>query len=365
MKNFTKIRFFILAVFLILGMNVLLSCNSKSAGANSEKIGVLLKSEDESFWIDFKKYFTDIAEEKNLSLEIYASDNDPAIQIDQLKTMLMNGVKGFVITAASSDLTEQIAKIVNSQGGYVVFVNVMPTIDALKISKNCYYSSSPETEAGAYQAEILHNYFSKHPDKLSGKTVNVLYFNGEYGHPAQIPRRAGFVEAMESKGYKVNFLTQFGANWNRGSAKESMNLWLKKNGVKNLNAVVCQNDDMALGAVEAFIDNGFIDSKNSPMNDTDGDGTALALPVLGVDATTAGRDSLAASQLYGTVFQDMKTQIETALEIVTKCYSDGSAIGYVTSKGIKGAQKVSTEAPLTDTAIISQCFIVPYVPVTK
>ena len=44
---------------------------------------------------------------------------------------------------------------------------------------------------------------------------------------------------------------------------------------------------------------------------------------------------------------------------------NGSAQGYVTQAGLKAASQVTKEAPLTDSSVIGQCFVVPFVPVQK
>ena len=362
MNNFIrKTAFVFTALFALLSF---LSCRNEKKGSENT-VGVLLKSDQDTFWQTYKGYVLDAAKETGLSVRCYAFDNDAPTQIDQIKTMLMNGIKYFFIVPATTDLTDQISHIIASKGGVAVFSNVVPTIDALKLSKNFYYTSSPETEAGAYQAELLDEYFKKNPGKLNGKTVNVLYFNGEFGHPAQIPRRQGFLDAMAGKGYNVNILSQIAANWHKKVAREAMNIWIQKNGISGVDAIITQNDDMALGAITAFLDNNVLDDPSDPTRDTDGDGLSVPVPVIGVDGTERGKKLLLENQLYGSVFQDMRSQVLTGFEIIKECSKNGSAIGFTTPSGIKAAAKTSTEAPLTDSGVLGQCFIVPYVPLKK
>ncbi|MCR5288827.1 MAG: substrate-binding domain-containing protein [Treponema sp.] len=364
MKKNTRITNIVLSIVILSLLIPLLSCKKKVT-QESTVVGVLIKNDQEEFWKTYKKNIIDSAQQTGVPINIYAFDNDVPTQIDQIKTLLMNGTKYFFIVPANTAVTEQITKIINSQGGVAVFSNVVPSADALKVGENFYFTTSPETDAGAYQAELLDEYFKKNPSKLTGKTVNVLYFNGEFGHPAQIPRREGFLQAMKQKGYTVNILAQVAANWNSKSAKESMNLWLAKYGTEGLDAVITQNDDMAIGAIQAFIENGFTDDPTNQSKDTDGDGIVLPVPIIGVDGTDEGRKMINQKLLYGSVFQDMKTQISSAFEIIKECHNHGTAIGFTTSLGVKAAEKTSTEPPLTDASILKQCFVVPYVPVKK
>ena len=338
-------------------------CTNKS-NSKKEIIGVLLRNDNEAFLQAYKSGLIDSAKKNNIQLQIYSANNDAAIQIDQLKTMLLNGVKNFVIIAHSTDLTEQMAKIISSQGGSAAFSNIIPSVDALKVGKNFFYASSPETDAGNFQAQIIDSYFKKNSGKLSGKTLNVVYFNGEYGHPAQIYRKVGVMEGLSKLGYNVNIVAEFGANWSRDSARQYLDL-LIDGGTKDFDVVIAQNDEMALGAVDSLVNHGLVDNPSSPTKDTDNDGTALSVLVLGIDATDGGKASMSNNQMYATVLQDANAQAATALELVWQCMKTGSAQGYTTQAGLKAAAQTTKEAPLTDSSVISQCFVVPFVPVQK
>lgn len=336
----------------------------KKTSEKKEVIGVLLRNDTEPFLAAYKAGLIKAAKENGITLQSYSANNDAAIQIDQLKTMLLNGVKNFVIIAYNTDLTEQMAKIINSQGGSAAFSNIIPSVDALKVGKNFYYASSPETDAGNFQAQIIDSYFKKNPSKLNGKNLRVVYFNGEYGHPAQIYRKVGVMEGLAKLGYNVNVVAEFGANWNLDSARQYLSLWLEGKH-SDFDVVIAQNDEMALGAVEALVSHGYVDNPSNPTQDVDRDGTALAVPVLGVDATEGGKTSMQKNQMYGTVLQDANAQAATALELVWQCLENGSAQGYTTKGGLSAAKETTKEAPLTDRNVIDQCFIVPFVPVTK
>ena len=337
---------------------------SKGGNTNKEVVGVLLRNDYEAFLQAYKNGLIDSAKKNNIQLQIYSANNDAAIQIDQLKTMLLNGVKNFVIIAHSTDLTEQMAKIISSQGGSAAFSNIIPSVDALKVGKNFFYASSPETDAGNFQAQIIDSYFKKNSGKLSGKTLNVVYFNGEYGHPAQIYRKVGVLEGLSRLGYNVNLVAEYGANWSRDSARQYLDLFIES-GNRSFDVVIAQNDEMALGAVDSLVNHGLVDNPSNPTKDTDGDGTALVVPVLGIDATDGGKASMANNQMYATVLQDANAQAATALELVVQCMKTGTAQGYVTQAGLKAASQTTKEAPLTDNSVISQCFVVPFVPVQK
>ena len=357
-----KISRFICSSLVLASLALNMGCAKKTE--KKETVGVLLRNDNEAFLVTFKNGLEKAAKENNIPIQVYSANNDAAIQIDQLKTMLLNGVKSFVIIAYGTDLTEQMAKIINSQGGAAAFSNVIPSVEALKVGKNFFYASSPEMDAGNFQAQIIDSYFKKNSGKLNGKNLRVVYFNGEYGHPAQIYRKVGVMEGLAKLGYNVNVVAEFGANWNLDSARQYLSLWLEGKH-SDFDVVIAQNDEMALGAVEALVSHGYVDNPSNPTQDVDRDGTALAVPVLGVDATEGGKASMQKNQMYGTVLQDANAQAATALELVWECLENGTAEGYTTKGGLSAAKQTTNEAPLTDKSVIGQCFIVPFVPVTK
>jgi len=120
------------------------------------------------------------------------------------------------------------------------------------------------------------------------------------------------------------------------------------------NVVAAQNDGMALGAVQAMIQNGLV------KNDTS-DGTRLAVPVLGIDATGDAIASMRRDELYATVLQDAIGQSGAAFDVVYQVasgtYRPGNAAG-----GTPAATAVIDEAPANDPATIGQCYLVPFVP---
>ena len=308
------------------------------------------------------------AESENVELIVYTCNYDATIQLDQIKNMLTQGIKYFVFFPVDTGITEQFTKLIASRGGAAVFSNTVPTVEALKTSKTMFYVASPETSAGEYQAQMLDEYFRAHPQKVNGKSINLAIFDGEYGHPGQVYRRQGVLDGLEKLGYRVNITCEDTAKWNATTAEHIMDTWVEgiKPGAKlPFDAVVCNSDEMAIGAIASLVKNGFVDDPASPIRDTDGDGIILKVPVLGVDATEKGKKSLSEQKLYATVLQDAKVQAETAMELILQCAKKGDAQGYVSENGIKAATAVTKEDPITDKAILSQCYPVPFVPVKR
>jgi len=177
------------------------------------------------------------------------------------------------------------------------------------------------------------------------------------GHPAQVNRRAGLLFELDSRGYTVNIVAEgTSPNWAPDQANELMSAWISSFRGQ-FNVVAAQNDGMALGAVQAMIENGLTKDDTS-------DGTRLTVPILGIDATGDAIESMRRFELYATVLQDAIGQSTTAFDVVyqvaTGAYRPGNPAG-----GIPAATATIDEAPADDPAIIGQCYLVPFAPVDR
>ena len=354
----------VLALSVLMAGTVLTGCAKKSAAGGKVVMGALIRNLNETFLRDYADNLKKLANENNVELKLLDGNSDLATQLDQLNTLLTQGVKYFVIVPQDTAVTEQMAKAIGAKGGAAAFSNIQPSVAALKTGKTFFLASSPESVAGDIQAQIIDDYFKTYPDKAPGKTINMLLINGQLGHPAQVNRRKGVLEGLASRGYTVNMVAEDTANWGAGEAQQKMDAWLAAHNGK-FNVVVAQNDDMALGAIESMLTNKYTDDPSDVTKDTNGDGTVLKVPVLGVDGTETGVRSMNENKMYATVLQDSIGQSSTAFELVYQVATKGTAIGYTTKDGLSAAKEVTGEDPVTDASILDQCFLVPFKPIVK
>jgi ABC-type sugar transport system substrate-binding protein len=320
-------------------------------------IGALIRNLDEQFVADYAANLKVLAAKAGVELKLLDSRSDQATQLDQLNTLLTQGVKFFVIVPNQTEATEQMAKLIAAKGGGAAFSNIQPSVAALKVGKNFFLASSPESVAGAIQADIIDQYFKKNPGKLGpGKAINAIMLLGQLGHPAQKYRTDAVLAGLKAKGYTVNIIAQDTANWKPDEAQQKMDAWIAAYGGK-FNIVIANNDGMALGAVESLLTAKYVKADAA-------DGTILTVPVIGVDATQVALKSMAENKLYATVLQDSVGQSSTAFELALAMATGKYKPGFV-AWGLKPETKPGAEAPANDAAVIGQCYLVPFKAVTK
>lgn len=129
------------------------------------------------------------------------------------------------------------------------------------------------------------NYLTDYAKKKGMTEMNVVLFLGQLGNEGTIGRTDAFKKTMEDNGIKANYVFEDTAEWDRAKAMDKFTQFLGTG--KPYDAIVCNNDDMALGCIEALTSTG----------------SKVEVPVRGVDATEGacmaikeGTMSMSASQ---------------------------------------------------------------------
>ena len=140
--------------------------------------------------------------------------------------------------------------------------------------------------------QLLVDYFTQNPPE--GNVIRYVMLQGEPGHQDAELRTIFSLKALEDAGFELVELARDTAMWDRVRGQDKMAAWLAAFG-DEIDAVLANNDDMALGAIEALKAEGyFVDGK--------------FLPVVGVDATAPALEALKEGTLYGTVLNDAVNQ---------------------------------------------------------
>ena len=110
------------------------------------------------------------------------------------------------------------------------------------------------------------------------------------------------IQEITENGYTVEKLSDEIANWNRDQAANKMKQFLEEFG-NSIEVVLANNDDMALGAIDAL--------KTAGMENSSENWPA----VLGIDGTTVGLEAVEKGEMLGTVLNDARGQASGMLEL--------------------------------------------------
>lgn len=272
---------------------------SKSSG--EKLIGGAIYKFDDTFMTGVRTAMTDAAKEAGVKLELVDSQNKQPTQNEQVDTFITKGVQALAVnpvdrTAAGPIIEKAKAKAKDLP---IVFINREPEEADMKSYDKVWYVGAKAEQSGTQSGQIIADYFEANPaaDKNGDGVIQYVMLQGEPGHQDATLRTEYSIKAIEEAGFKTEKLAADTAMWDKAKATDLMKSFLTGQGVDKIEAVIANNDDMALGAIEALKAEGY----------NTGD-SAKFVPVVGVDATAPALEAMKDGSLLGTVLNDAVNQ---------------------------------------------------------
>ena len=158
-----------------------------------------------------------------------------------------------------------------------------------------YYVGCDAEQSGIMQGEIAADYIKDHPevDKNQDGKIQYVLLEGEAGHQDTISRTDYSVKTLIEKGVQLEKLSYQFADWNRGQAENRMTRLISQY-EDGIELVISNNDEMALGAVEAYRKSEYAPSE---------------WPVIfGIDGLDSALEAVKSGEMQGTVYNDKEEQ---------------------------------------------------------
>lgn len=231
-----------------------------------------------SYLIDGVKSFDD--EHDDIIIKLTDANGDTSKMLNDVDNFIDAGVNALLVVPTDASIIKPIAKKATRSGIPLVIVNVPP--DEKTMKKIDAYIGSESIQAGIIQAKSV-------VGMLNGKQGNVAILMGELGHEAQINRTKGNKEVF-AKYPNIRILAEQEGKWDRSKALQITEDLLQAH--PEINVIVANNDEMAIGAILAV--------RKSGLTDAD-------LIISGVDATPDALEYLGVG-LDSTVFQSAQGQ---------------------------------------------------------
>ncbi len=269
------------------------------------KIGVAFPNSD-TFLSRVQDGMKAEATAKGVTITITDAKDDVAAQLTQVENFVSQKVSAIIVVPVDTSAAQPMADAAKAAGIPIVFVNRNPAI------KGVPYVGSDSLFAGQVEMDQL--------AKLAGNKGDVVILEGQVSNEAAVLRTQGCNEKATAAGMKV-VSTQTG-DWDRAKAQAITENWIQSGTLKAGMVVCANNDEMALGAINAL--------KAAKIALTAGTGVIVG----GVDATSEALAAMQAGDLATTVFQDAKGQgkggIDAAIDLVSgKTVADYVDVPYV------------------------------------
>ncbi len=272
---------------------------------------------------------------KGAKIEIVDSEGQQAKLNDQIDVFITKKVSVLAINLVDPASASAVIAKAKKAGIPLILFNKEPTeAGAMASYDKVWYVGTNSAESGIIQGQMMVADWKANPswDKNKDGVVQYVMLKGEPGHPDAEARTRESVKAFVDAGIKVEQLAlEADPNWSTQHGNDKMAAWLTSSFGKDIELVICNNDGMAFGAINAL------------------KAAGVKLPLYGVDALDQALTHIADGEMNGTVLNDGVNQSRATLDLAIN-----AAMGKNVTEGTKWS--LTTDG--------SKAVRVPYLPVT-
>ena len=254
------------------------------------------------------------------------------IQNDQVKELIDAGCNILCVNLVDRADPSEIIDLARENDVPIIFFNREPVAEDMLQWDKLYYVGANAEQSGIMQGELAVDAVAAHPriDKNRDGVIQYVVLEGEPGHQDAIIRTENAVDTLRNSGVELEKLSYQIANWNRAQAQNRMEQMVSQYH-DEIELVLANNDDMALGAIDAYKKLNYAES-DSPV-------------VFGIDGTDVGLQAVLDSDMRGTVYNDKEGQAEAMIQL---------AVAIATGEGM---QEISFEK--------ERCIYLPHWKITR
>lgn len=291
---------------------ILTSCQGvrKEEPKNSIRIGISLYRGDDTFINNLRSIMEEKAKEYEresgikVTLDIQDAKGSQNTQNNQVDRFISLDCDVLCINPVDRMEASAIIDRAMTAGVPVVFFNRQPVEEDMNRWDQLYYVGVDAKETAILQGEMVVDLYQKQPDAvdLNGDgVVNYVLLEGETSHQDSLIRTEWSVQTLKDGEVPIEKITGGIANWERSQASALMEQWIAEY-PNVIELVVSNNDDMALGAIDA-LERAEITGVN----------------VIGIDGTTPGLEALESGKLLGTVSANKELYASAIVELAASC----------------------------------------------
>lgn len=266
---------------------------ASSVFAANYKIGVSMAIFDDNFLTTLRNGIQAAAKDQNVEVQIEDAKNGIGNQLNQIQNFIASGVDAIIVNPVDTDATVSMSDDAQAAGIPLVYVNRQP-INVDLLPKTQAFVASDEKVSGTLEMKQVCK-------DLHGKG-KIVVMMGELTNQAALQRTQDIhdvIKTPECSGIKI--VQQQTAEWSRTKGNDLMTNWISAG--LQFDAVVSNNDEMAIGAIQA------LKASGRKMD---------SVVIAGIDATTDGLNAMKNGDLDVTVFQNAYGQGKGAVDAALK-----------------------------------------------
>ncbi len=273
------------------------------------RIGIAVYDQGDTFISTIVQSIEQMAREQEIdrdmkiTLSIVDGRGNQTVQLEQIDQFIAKGCDVICVNIVDRTAAAVLIDKAKASDVPLVFFNREPVSEDMARWEEAYYVGADGKDSGLLQGNIVRDIWEADQARVDKNDDNILQYvmlEGEPGHQDALLRTKYSVEALVDAEIRIEKLAGDTAGWNRGQATAKMSQWLDElDGT--VEVVLANNDDMALGAIDAYLAEGYA-IENLPV-------------VVGVDAIPAALDALETGTMQGTVRNDGDGIAESMLQL--------------------------------------------------
>lgn len=301
----SKKRFLAMLLAGVMTLGLATGCSSTTSGdtgdtvaedggseGGSYKIALIQQHQTNAFQIAVSEAAQAKADELGVELNILSADQDAATQISQIEQCVSEGYDAILFEPVDPDGLRDAAKAAADQG--VVVINIISACTDWEEAGISAVSYGDNVKAGETEMQ-------KVADLLGGKG-NIAILTGPSGDSGGLQRMEGYENVLKNYPDMVQVVAPADCQWDTAQAQSTVESWLS---AYDLDAIVCQNDGMAVGAGNAA-------------------GANSGIIITGVDGTPDGFEAINDGRITGTVSQNGGAMAANAIEAAVTLLDGGT-----------------------------------------
>ncbi|WP_295739953.1 galactose ABC transporter substrate-binding protein [uncultured Oscillibacter sp.] len=261
-------------------------------------IGVCIYQFTDAFMTTYRNALQEILEGKGYKVTTVDGANDQAKQNEQINTFITQGVDALIINPVMTSAADQIIATVQAAGIPTVLINREPTAEQMAVYDKLVYVGCDAAQSGTFQGELILETPNGGDINGDGKISYIMVQGDPENIDAQL-RTEYSVKALTDAGKEVEQLNLTRGDWMRERGQEIVANDLAQFG-NQVEVVFCNNDDMAIGALQS------IQAAGRKVNED--------IYLVGVDALDAALNEVSNGNMTGTVLNDAVGQATAAVE---------------------------------------------------
>lgn len=273
--------------------SIVLALSIMAGPASAAKIGVSMSQFDDNFLTVLRNGMQDHAAKRgDVQLQFEDAQKDVGRQLNQMQNFIAAKVDAIIVNPVDTDATSKMTKLATQAGIPLVYVNRVPA-DWKTLPPKVSFVGSDEVDSGTLEM--------KEVCRLMNGKGNIVVMIGDLANQAARQRTQDVEDVIAKPPCDgIKMLDKRVGNWSRTEGADLISNWISA-GLK-FDAVVSNNDEMAIGAIQAL--------KSAKMLDK--------VIVAGVDATQDALVAMKAGQLKVTVFQNAAAQGQGSVDAALK-----------------------------------------------